>query len=79
LAFSQEAVPPEEPLTEAGQTEIADETGGVVPEEEPVGGVNIVEQTGSGFRISQRLNWMGDEFAGRYEVIIEIQEEGGYR
>jgi hypothetical protein len=45
--------------------------------EEPVGGENIIEQTEEGFRISQRLNWVGDEFAGRYEVLIEALEEGG--
>ncbi|MDR2079508.1 MAG: hypothetical protein LBP74_07305, partial [Treponema sp.] len=34
----------------------------------------------TGFRILQRLNWLGDEFASRYEIIIEAQEEwGGYR
>jgi hypothetical protein len=85
LAFSQEAVPPEESLTDAGQTEAGGETGEAAPDEgefsreDILGGVNIIEQTESGFRISQRLNWAGDEFAGRYEVIIELLEEGGYR
>jgi hypothetical protein len=30
-------------------------------------------------RFSQRLTWTEDEYARRYEVIIEKEEEGGYR
>jgi hypothetical protein len=35
-------------------------------------------QNGEG-RFSQRLTWTEDEYARRYEVLIEKEEEGGYR
>jgi hypothetical protein len=68
---------------DAAMAESEAESGASAPEEpdqaaeELGGGENIIEQTEEGFRISQRLNWLGDEFAGRYEVIIEAMEEGG--
>ncbi|MDR2160268.1 MAG: hypothetical protein LBP23_09425 [Treponema sp.] len=81
FAFSQETVRPEETMPELTAPETVE--GPDIPAEEPPpekevpGGENIIEQTGQGFRISQRLNWLGDEFASRYEVIIEAQGEGG--
>jgi hypothetical protein len=89
-AFSQEAEGPaaarraleamDAAMAEAGTDAAAEEPdpGAAEPSpEELVGGENIIEQTEEGFRILQRLNWVGDEFAGRYEVIIEVLEEGG--
>jgi hypothetical protein len=85
LAFSQEAEGLEGAAA-ADSSAAPEETveavpaeGELSPEDEIIGGENIVEQTGTGFRIRQRLNWLGDEFASRYEVIVEVQEEGGYR
>jgi hypothetical protein len=39
----------------------------------------FMDPSGNETRFIQRLSWVGDEYALRYEVIIEREAEGGYR
>ncbi|MDR0313126.1 MAG: hypothetical protein LBI14_05980 [Treponema sp.] len=38
-----------------------------------------LDMSGERPRFIQRISWIGDEYASRYEVIIEREGEGGYR
>jgi hypothetical protein len=39
----------------------------------------FMDSSGGEIRFIQRLTWIGDEYARRYEVIIEREDERGYR